>query len=206
MAISTASAVTACGTDMISNSTTRLRYLKPKYLTSVLRGLLVKIRYGKQVQFRLSRTFFGPRFELHISPGGMLRLDCSRDRIYFGRDMTIICSGGRIEVGAGTFFNSGCRLSSHLQISIGSDCLFGPNVSIYDSDHRFGSGKSVRTLGYEKSSVRIGNNCWFGTNTVVLRGTEIESDVVVGANSVVRGTLKTRGVYVGIPSKLVKTL
>jgi acetyltransferase-like isoleucine patch superfamily enzyme len=183
-----------------------LRYVRPKYLASILRAVLLKMKYGRHLQFDMMRTFFGSGFELSIVNGGGLRLDGSRDRIYFGRGVTIICSGGFVQVGAGTFFNAGCRVTSHQNITIGADCLFSPNVSIYDSDHGFGGGRPVRHSGYDKSSVSIGNNCWLGTNAVVLRGSAIESDVVVGANSVVRGVLKARGVYAGIPSKLIKPL
>jgi acetyltransferase-like isoleucine patch superfamily enzyme len=50
----------------------------------------------------------------------------------------------------------------------------------------------------------IGNDVWIGRGCLIQPGTVIEDGVVVAANSVVRGTLKSNGIYGGIPAKLIK--
>jgi acetyltransferase-like isoleucine patch superfamily enzyme len=49
----------------------------------------------------------------------------------------------------------------------------------------------------------IENNVFVGLNTVILPGTHIESDVIVGAGSIVRGRLDSGYVYAGVPIKKI---
>ena len=137
---------------------------------------------------------------------GRLRIQGKKDRVYFDRDVTVVCSQGLIEIGSGTFFNAYCRLTSHTRISIGQNCLFGPNVSVYDSDHRAVPGVLIREQGYEKSAVEISDNCWIGTNAVILRGSSVGAGTVVGANSVVRGHVEGSRIYAGVPARLIQEI
>ena len=54
--------------------------------------------------------------------------------------------------------------------------------------------------------VRIGAGSWLGHGTVVLPGATIGRHVVIGANSVVRGTIPDFCVAAGNPARSVKTL
>ena len=49
----------------------------------------------------------------------------------------------------------------------------------------------------------IGNNCFIGMNVVVLPGTVVEDNVIVGAGSVIRGRLERNSVYIGNPAKRI---
>jgi len=52
----------------------------------------------------------------------------------------------------------------------------------------------------------IGNNVFVGVNSIILPGTIIEDDIVIGANSVVKGHLKKGFVYAGVPIKKIKSI
>lgn len=52
----------------------------------------------------------------------------------------------------------------------------------------------------------IGNNVFLGINTIVLRGTTIGDNVIIGAGSVVKGEIKSDSVYAGVPAKFICTL
>ena len=52
--------------------------------------------------------------------------------------------------------------------------------------------------------VIIGNGVWIGANVFINQGVVIGDNVVVGANSVVTKSLKEKGVYGGVPAKLIK--
>ena len=68
--------------------------------------------------------------------------------------------------------------------------MFGEGVRIYDHDHRFSCfGKLVSDQGYKSAPVSIGNNCWFGSNVIILRGTTVGNNCVVGAGSVLSGNI-----------------
>jgi len=51
--------------------------------------------------------------------------------------------------------------------------------------------------------ITIGNNVFIGLNCIILPGTVIEDNVIVGAGSVVRGHLKTNSIYAGVPVKFI---
>ena len=56
------------------------------------------------------------------------------------------------------------------------------------------------------SPIIIGNNVFIGYGSILLPGTRVEDNCVIGAGSVVRGTLSANGVYAGTPVKKVKAL
>ena len=91
-------------------------------------------------------------------------------------------------MGQNAYLNSDCKLVCHEKIQIGDNTIFGPNVLIYDHDHLFDTESGVKRKEYVSSEIVIGNNCWIGANTVILRGTHIGDNCLVGAGSVVKGT------------------
>lgn len=184
-----------------------LKFFQPKFFFALLRSFLIKAKYGSSVKFDLLKVYFGRNFDLRIVGGGILEIETSSGRVYFDDDCRVLCSGGKLKVQSGVFFNSGCRINVHEQVDIGADCMFGPNVALFDSDHAY-SEKNIkfRDQGYVKAKVVIGENCWIGANTVITKGVSIESDVIVGANSVVTKPLTTRSIYAGNPVRLIKRI
>ena len=49
---------------------------------------------------------------------------------------------------------------------------------------------------FKTSPVIIGNNVWIGANTVILRGTEIGDNCVIGAGCVIKGKYGANSVIV----------
>ena len=64
----------------------------------------------------------------------------------------------------------------------------------------------INKSGMRKGKVKIEDNVWVGTNSVILMGTSIKSGNVIGANTVVSKNLSVRGVYCGMPAKLIKEI
>lgn len=102
-------------------------------------------------------------------------------------------AGGALEFGDGVFFNRNCTVVARKSIKIGNHCSFGPNVCIYDHDHTFGRAKK-NGEAFKVSDVVIGNNCWTGANTVILRGTTIGDNCVIGAGCVVKGDIPANSI------------
>ena len=55
-------------------------------------------------------------------------------------------------------------------------------------------------------SIKIESNIFIGHKSIILPGTYIESNVIVGAGSVVKGRLLTNTVYAGVPAKPICTI
>lgn len=105
-----------------------------------------------------------------------------------GRMVMMVDKGAVLTIGSGVYFNEGAMLSCKEHISIGSGCRFGPNVKVFDNDHTFDAVNGVSD-GHTAAPVQIGRNCWLGANTVILRGTTIGDNCVIGAGCIVKGEI-----------------
>lgn len=94
---------------------------------------------------------------------------------------------GYVEIGENTFINSKCSINSHESIIIGKECLLGENVQIYDHDHIFYlSDKLTEKKKFNKEPIVIGNNVWIGSNVLILKGTKIGNNCVIGAGTIIK--------------------
>ena len=103
---------------------------------------------------------------------------------------------GRLILGDDVSLNYGDMIVCHEDIKIGNNVQFGPNVLVYDQDHDFRAKDGLKKLLYKTSPVEIGNNVWIGANTVILRGTKIGDNCVIGAGSIVKGDIKSDCLFV----------
>ena len=141
--------------------------------------------------------------KLHPHDGGKITL---AKHIHAHRNVVFEAEGGEIEIGEGCFFNNGCMVVSHERIKIGEYTCFGPNVLIYDHDHRIDADTPLRDSGYKTAPIVIGKNVWIGGNSVILRGTVIGDNCVIGAGSVVKGNYSDGSIVIQKRSEEVKTL
>ena len=93
--------------------------------------------------------------------------------------------GGNLSIGNGSSFNTNTLVICYKRIQIGNNCLFGPNVLIYDHDHIFNE-KGIQP-GFRFGDVVIEDDCWIGGGTIILRGTHIGAHSVIGAGVVLSG-------------------
>lgn len=121
--------------------------------------------------------------KLHIEYGK--RLSCKK--FHFRDNFHIyIEDKGALYIGRNCFFNNNCAITVREYVSIGDNCIFGENVKIYDHNHRF---RDVNCLickqGYISSSVKIDDDCWIGSNVIILKGVHIGKHCVIGAGVIV---------------------
>ena len=58
---------------------------------------------------------------------------------------------------------------------------------------------------YAPKEINIGDNVFIGMRTIVLPGTTIGDDVVIGAGSVVKGAIPGGTVWAGNPARMIQT-
>lgn len=109
--------------------------------------------------------------------------------------------GGVVSVGDYTNINQGSEIRCDEKVAIGSYNQISYNVRIWDSNtHNILPGPERRKLtqkhfpyfGWEDSRpetkpVFIGNDCWIGENAVVMKGSSIDDESIVGFGTMIIG-------------------
>lgn len=113
--------------------------------------------------------------------------------------------GTHISVGKNFFANYNCTIIDVAKVTIGDNCQFAPNVSIYTAGHPL--HPEIRNTLYEYGiHVTIGNNVWIGGNSVVLPGVNIGDNCVIGAGSVVTKDIPPWSLAAGNPCRVIRKI
>jgi maltose O-acetyltransferase len=113
--------------------------------------------------------------------------------------------GTNIKLGSKVFFNFNCVVLDVMQVTIGSNVLFGPSVQIYTATHPLDAGTRRKWLEFAKP-VTIGSDVWVGGAAVICPGVSIGDRTVIGAGSVVTRDIPEGVLAVGNPCRVVRTL
>lgn len=113
--------------------------------------------------------------------------------------------GFHIETGKNFFANYNCTIIDVARVTIGDNCQFAPNVSIYTAGHPVhpDSRNSLYEYGI---GVSIGDNVWIGGSTVILPGVHIGSNTVIGAGSVVTKDIPDWVIAAGNPCRVIRKI
>jgi maltose O-acetyltransferase len=176
---------------------------KINYAIYLFRVIYQKLFHNRNLKLNGYRYKFGRHLKLKLLNDGKLLL---KSNVEFSDFCYIECSQGNISIGKNCFFNRGCSLVAFNRINIGNYCIFGPNVSIYDHNHRYTDNTYIRKQGYEIREVEIGNDVWIGANTVITAGAKIGEHVVIGANSVVTKDIPSNSLAAGSPAKVIRSI
>lgn len=173
---------------MITLATRLRRHLVPGFVTSLyhllrsraLVSLSARVQWGREVS--LGHGTVVKPFAVVQSSGGAVR---------FGRQ---------------------CALSSFVHVSTGTgDVVAGDYVRIAPNCTLVGVTKKVHAKGIlikdqpesEAQGLWIGDDVLIGAGVVVLPGSRIERGAVIGAGSVVSGTVPEYAIVAGVPAKVI---
>lgn len=109
--------------------------------------------------------------------------------------------GKNIFLGEGVFINSGCKFQDQGGIYLGDRCLIGHNVVLATLNHHM---DPKRRGGMVPKLIRLGNDVWIGSGSIVLPGVTIGDGAVVAAGSVVTKDVEAGAVVAGSPAKVIK--
>lgn len=157
----------------------------------------------RRISYKGLKHFAGKNVKLEISDNGRIYIGDSlylSDRSVLGAHLN-----GKLTIGNNNFFNTNVSVICLDSILIGNNNLFAQNVIIVDHIHSYEERDvPICKQGYKTEKVTIGSNCWICANTVICSGSHIGNNIIISANSVVKGTLIEPGIYAGSPAKLVK--
>ena len=101
------------------------------------------------------------------------------------------------------FVNSNCLMSAHKSIIIGDRVQFGPGCMIFDHDHDYRADVDKRNKTFLVEAIEIGSDTWIGANTIILRGSKIGNNCVIGAGCVIKEAIPDNTVYIQKRQKIV---
>lgn len=113
--------------------------------------------------------------------------------------------GTNIEVGRNFYVNFGCVILDVAKVTIGDNCLIGPQVGIYTACHPL--DPIERNSGKEFAQpITIGDNCWIGGHATINPGVTLGDNVVVASGAVVTKSFGDNVVIGGNPARILKEI
>jgi acetyltransferase-like isoleucine patch superfamily enzyme len=123
------------------------------------------------------------------------------------KDYGVILIGhsGKITIGENCFFNNRCSINCLGSIEIGNDNQFGENVLFYDHNHQHGNvTQLISQQGYSIGKIVIGNNCWIGSNVIILKDVSIGDNTVIGAGCIIHKSIPANSIVMNQQNLIIK--
>ena len=177
-----------------------LPFEKPGKLTQIVQRFLMPPIFVTIYYLVRDRATVSFRAEVEVSRN-----------LRFGRGCTVSsfvkikATNGPVRVGTRSGFATGCFVSAGDRgIEIGSNVLFGPNVTVLGSTYRYDDlDVPLEDQGVTSKGVRIGNNVWIGAGSVIADGAVIGDNTIVVANSLVTRRFPPNVIIQGSPARIL---
>ncbi len=111
--------------------------------------------------------------------------------------------GKNIHIGKNVIINSNCNFQDQGGVYIGDRCLVGHRVVFATLNHGFEPEK--RKCLFQKP-IKLENNVWIGSGSVILQGVTIGENSIVGAGSVVTKDVPANVIVAGNPAKIIRKI
>lgn len=117
---------------------------------------------------------------------------------------------GIVEIGDNSG-GSSLVISAMNRVTIGSGVRIGGNVRIFDHDfHSLDvterATQPLHLQNIQNRPVTIGNGVFIGAGSLILKGTEIGDNSIVGAGSVVSGQIPSGEIWAGNPARFIRNI
>lgn len=149
---------------------------------SFFRFTFIKLFNWKGVSFYPIERF-SPNVVTEFNGGSSIKIG-KKVRVHSGSKIKVR-KDGKLILEDNVKINYNCIIVCRESIEIGYGTELGPAVYLYDHDHDYKVG--LERDEFKVAPIRIGKNCWIGANTIILRGTVLGDNCVVGAGSVIHG-------------------
>ncbi len=113
--------------------------------------------------------------------------------------------GENISLGDRVFVNYNLMALDVAAITIGDDCLLGPNVQLLTPTHPIAI-EPRRDKLEAALPITLGRNVWLGGGVIVCPGVTIGDNSVIGAGSVVTKDIPANVVAVGNPARVIREI
>ena len=102
-------------------------------------------------------------------------------------------SSGKVILHDGVFINNSCSFNCMERIEIGSGTMMGEGVRFYDHDHIY-TAEKIEKWQWTTAPIRVGRDCWIGSNVTILKGVTIGDNTIIGAGCLIRNDVPANSV------------
>lgn len=180
---------------------------------------MTKIRYGKGMLLKGMPIIFNKKgASLTIGDHCVIKSSFLSNLVGLYSRTIIVTRTENASIRIGDYVGiSGTTIYARNQITIGDRTCIGGNCKILDNDfHPIEASKRNQLMWNETTKkmeewigskpIYIGEDCFIGCNSIILKGTVLGNRCVVGAGSVVSGVFEDDCVIAGNPAKAIKKL
>ena len=89
------------------------------------------------------------------------------------------------------------------RIEIGSGTMMGEGVRFYDHDHIY-TAEKIEKWQWITAPIRVGRDCWIGSNVTILKGVTIGENTIIGAGCLIRNDIPANSVVYNDGNLVVK--
>lgn len=150
------------------------------------------------------------RGDIYIGKSFWMNNKMANNQIGYGETPCVLrVAKGRIIIGDNVGMSQTALIAHYGDISIGNNTKIGGGVKIYTTDFHsldyYDRRDVVKDQGHTKHfSVNIGDDCFIGAGSYILKGVSIGDRCVIGAGSVVTKSIPSDCVAAGNPCRIIK--
>ncbi len=119
-------------------------------------------------------------------------------RIYYKLKLRRLSQRSHIQIPAATKIGGGVYIGHSGRVIINPKAVLGRNINIAT-----GVTIGVESRGKRKGCPTIGDNCWIGTNAVIVGNITIGTDVLIAPLSFVNFDVPDHSIVIGNPAKII---
>lgn len=110
---------------------------------------------------------------------------------------------GTIRIGSSVVIGYGVLINGYGDVTIGSDVLISPYVTIYASNHGIARKQLIRLQKSSGLGIHIGNDVWIGASSVITDGVTLNKGCVIGAGAIVTKSVPAYEIWAGNPARKI---
>ena len=100
---------------------------------------------------------------------------------------------GKLILHDGVFVNNSCSFNCMERIEVGNGTMMGEGVRFYDHDHVY-TAEKIEKWQWTTAPIRLGRDCWIGSNVTILKGVTIGDNTIIGAGCLIRNDVPANSV------------
>ena len=170
----------------------------PDKLVSRVREYLNEVRVGINLQEKIIQDGTWNVFQINNKADLIVgsNVICRNFEIFH-------VSSGKLILHDGVFVNNSCSFNCMERIEVGNGTMMGEGVRFYDHDHVY-TAEKIEKWQWTTAPLRVGRDCWIGSNVTILKGVTIGDNTIIGAGCLIRNDIPANSVVYNDGNLVVK--